>query len=566
MTAPLSRAIAGVAASARYYATNEERLAHPVLAPVLSGLPGNSFGPMDWRELYDFLFQVLDYTDMMPQPHDEICQFIAAQFPDLSFKSSEQHFGMCLVPRNCFKTVIFSIGLPLFLLWKNPNSRGLLSAHRHDAAKQKLTTIKWHIENNNKFKMLCGEWKPKFKESKWAEDAIIITGRTVAMVDPSIDTCGVDRSKVGAHPDWIIPDDVHSESNVNTAVMRNKVLDHLINMNPMLQPGGTMLVVGTRWHHADAYGKLLSLDEKATLDGVPAQYNTLIRSAYIETLDPKVKLLYFPTRLTEDFLMKARYRYGKTKFSLWFLNKPIDDDDRLFPKEQLYQTKLTYFYDQDMGVPSIMADGNVYPVNVGMAWDPAGIHPSDKSDFHGLSIVGCDEHNRWLIPAAEAIKAKPDAVLRRVAGYCIMYQPEYLIIENVGQSGTWAYMLRTYMEREGIHCPPLILHTPNTKVDKNTRIETMQPKFVAHEIIVDSKCRELIDQFDNFPQLDFDDLLDSVQMHTDYARPPDPQGQDLLTDYDFLTSEEEKGEDDRRKRLGAYAGRSSSKWKSLVKT
>jgi hypothetical protein len=44
----------------------------------------------------------------------------------------------------------------------------------------------------------------------------------------------------------------------------------------------------------------------------------------------------------------------------------------------------------------------------------------------------------------------------------------------------------------------------------------------------------LIDQFDNFPQLDFDDLLDSVHMHTDYAKPADPQSLDLLTDWDFL--------------------------------
>lgn len=519
---------------------------------------------MDWREFYDFCHDILDYGQMAPQPHDEMCQFIASLFPDLSFKGDEQHSGMLLVPRDTFKTSLGGVGLPLFLLWKNRNSRGLISGHRHDRSKQLLTAIKWHIVNNDKFKELCGSWKPQFKEQKWAEDAIVILGRTIASVDPSIDTCGVDRSKVGAHPDWIIADDVHSESNINTATMRNKVLDHLINMYPMLQPGGTMLVIGTRWHYADAYGKLIDLDTKAIQDDQPPRYKTLIRSCYLYDEAGKKSGLYFPTRLTETFLTRARYEVGPTKFSLWYHNKPIADDNKLFPKEQLNQKLISYYYDSDLGMPTMGYDGQDFPVNVTLAWDPAGIHPTDKSDFHGVSIVGCDQEGRWLIPKAEAIKGKPSRVVERVAGYVIMYRPDTIIVESVGQSGLWAYYLKEHLKKIGEHCPPIVFYKPPTNVDKNARIETrLQPMHEAGTLIVDKRCRELIDQLDNFPQLDFDDILDSVQMHGDYVKAANPEDLDILYEHALLDTDRD---DDPRMASGAYAGRFSSQWASLAKT
>ena len=527
---------------------------------VLPGLPGNTYGAMDWKEFYAFCYDTLGYTDMMPQPHDEICQFIAKLFPDLTFKGTEQKFGFIMVPRNCFKSVIFSVALPLFLLWKNKNARILLSGHRHDASKEQLRTIKWNIENNEKFKKLCGEWKPKFKEQKYAEDSIIILGRTMALRDPSIDTCGVDRSKVGAHPDVIICDDLHSEKNVMTGVMRNKVFDHIIAMYPMLQPGGTMVVVGTRWHHSDAYGKVLSLDDKAIIDGQEPTYETLIRSCYIQNPDGS-QGLYFPTRLSKANLDKLLYKVGKTKFSLWYLNKPIDDDDRLFPRAKLKDAILDLFIDSDSGYTNVHYEQDYLPLSITMAWDPAGISASDKSDFHGVTIVGCDPDERWFVPCAEAIKAKPDAVLARIANIILRYQPETLILEDVGQSGTWGYLLRNYCQANGIHCPPIALYKTQNKGTKSDRIQSLQPRWEAGTVIIDRRCRELIDQFDNFPQLDYDDLLDSLQMHLDYAQPPYHNDQALLWDQDDIEIEPRVVV---RSPGQPYAGEGSSNWGSAL--
>lgn len=577
MSAPVVRALASVTTAHEAKQSNKEASLGLHIAKVRPGLPGNVFGPLKRDEFYEFCFVVMKYTDMRPQPHNEFTQFAQDCFPDLSFKGDEQHFGMILVPRDTFKSVIYSVALPLFLIWKNRDIRILLSAHRHDAAKKRLATIKWNIEFNKEYIALVGYLKPMFKDLKWAEDAIIVKGRSQAFSDATIDTCGVDRSVVGSHPDVIIADDVHSEQNIQSALMRDKVLQHLINFYPMLQPGGTMIIPATRWHVQDAYGKLLSNDDEREQKGLKRKYKTLIRSCYLYDEAGKPKGLFFPERLHEEFLADALVDCKPAKFALWYLNKPIADEDKYFDKKDLASVIIKYYYDDNMGLPTMVISGEsdvhvlqAIPVRVTMSWDPAGINPNDQSDFHGLCVVGCDPDNRWLIPHAEALKAKPDAVLRRVAAIIMQYEPEVLILESVGQSGTWAYLLRAYMEKEGLHCPPIMLHTPSNKVSKNERIKSLQPKWASNEIIIDRRCRVLIEQLDSFPQLDYDDVLDSLQMHMEYTIPANPESLDLLVDYEALRFQSEHPKnvtpEDPRRKLGAFAGVSSSKWASQEKS
>lgn len=558
LTAPLSSAIQTVGQVHSNLKTNKDRCDKVKLQPKTQTVVT---GGMDWLEFYVFCVSIMGYIDMRPQPHDELLSFVADLFPDLSFQGQKQNFGLIMVPRNCFKTVIFSVALPLFLLWKNPNSRGMLSAHRHDASKQYLRAVKWHIENNQKYIDLCGKMKPKFKETKWAEDAIIVLTREVGQVDPSVDTCGVDRSKVGAHPDWIICDDLHSEKNVGSANMRQKVYDHIVDFYPMLQLGGTMLIVGTRWHNADAYGRLIHEDQESVKHGLPPIYNTLIRAAY-DVKEGK-KVLYFPDRLTEEFLEKAKRRY-KLKFSLWFMNQPVADTDKLFPKDHLACPRLDYFFDEDSGLPTIRRRDTAEEIVVSttMAWDPAGIHPSDSSDYHGFSIVCCDINSRWYIPKAEPFKGKPQAVIARAIQYLQLFQPDVLIIEDVGQSGIWGYMLRQECERQGVHCPGLIFYKPPSLAVKYDRISAaLEPKWASFDIVIDPTNRELIDQFDLFPQLDFDDVLDSVHMHIDYAQPPNTQAY-LAGGDNIILPNQKRLTPDPREKMGSFAGLASTQWGS----
>jgi hypothetical protein len=296
--------------------------------------------------MYPFAKDVLHYNQMEPQPHSEMCLWIddLVQRVINPQQDMQQTKGMMLVPRGCFKTSVATIGLALKVLEANPNARILIDTHTWDFSQQILSEIKHHIENNETLIELFGDWKEG--STKWAEDAITIGRRTMALKEPSIDTSGVDKSKNGGHYDLIIGDDLHQERNSANEEGRKKVRDHIQNLYPILDPGGVLLLNGTRWHHADAYGWILTKNREAEKARKEPPYRTLLRGAFLQD-----GTLYFPTRLTDEFLAQQRLELDDKKFAVWYLNKPIEESSKIFPSNF-----IRFFdgnYSTDRGQPTL---------------------------------------------------------------------------------------------------------------------------------------------------------------------------------------------------------------------
>jgi hypothetical protein len=283
--------------------------------------------PLDAREFFDFCNDVLGFT-LEEVPHMEICEELAKLFPDLRFPPNRPKLhGLILLPRGTFKTYICGIGLPIFILTKNPNARIMISSHRHDVAKERLGTIKKYMERDAVFRATYGNWKPDFKEEKWAEDSIVITARTQNLNDPTIDTCAVDRNKDGSHPDVVIGDDIQSVVNASTALMRKKSWDHIISMDPQLNPGGTMLLIGTRKHNQDVYGRIYKLNDELAADRELPMFTIMKRGAYNDDGS-----LYFPSRLDNEALKKVKRVLGDRGFANEYLNEPIEEGAKMWTR------------------------------------------------------------------------------------------------------------------------------------------------------------------------------------------------------------------------------------------
>jgi hypothetical protein len=332
--------------------------------------------PFVAREFFDFCNDDLGMT-LEEVPHMEICDELAKAFPDLRFPVDQaKKFVLMLLPRTTYKTTICGIALPLFILSKNPNARILISAHRHDVAKERLKSIKRYLERDAIFREKYGVWVPEFREEKWSEDSIVITARTQNLNDPTVDTCAVDRNKDGSHPDVVIGDDIQSVVNAATPGMRIKVWEHIRSMSPMLQPGGTMLLIGTRKHNQDVYGKIQKINDELIASRKPPMFSILKHGAYNDDGS-----LYFPGRLTHEYLASEKLLMGPRMFANEYLNEPIEEGAKMFTKDKFADMQpLDYFIDPLCGTGIIqLRDGSQIPVFTTMVWDPAGHRPSDKT-------------------------------------------------------------------------------------------------------------------------------------------------------------------------------------------
>lgn len=97
----------------------------------------------------------------------------------------------------------------------------------------------------------------EFKSETWNEGEIIIKQRQTPRKEASITAGGIGTVKVGQHYDYIIHDDLNGPSNSLTPELRQKVIDHYKMNVSILEPSGTMIVIGTRYAADDIIGWII---------------------------------------------------------------------------------------------------------------------------------------------------------------------------------------------------------------------------------------------------------------------------------------------------------------------
>lgn len=263
---------------------------------------------------------------MEPQPHFEMCAFLEQAVKPLFIpdRPQVQEKSMMLVPRGCFKTTVGSVALPIWLLLQLPDLRILLDSHTYDYSCEILYEIKEHIESE-KFKNVFGDLS---KDSgRWSEGQIEVNSRTTPRKEPSIQASGVDKAKAGGHFDVIIADDIVDEKGI-TEVGIKRTRRHFNRLIPVLETNGVQLVTGTRWAFNDVYGFKLANDEKLRKAGKKPEFSRVLHhGAWLDDGS-----LYFPTKLTAEFLYHARMNMTDKEFAVWYLNDPIEGDMKVFPR------------------------------------------------------------------------------------------------------------------------------------------------------------------------------------------------------------------------------------------
>jgi hypothetical protein len=458
--------------------------------------------------------------DVFPQPHLEAAEFIDAALGDYQFRGQRQLY-MIGWPRHTFKTTLFAQGLPSLTLGRNPNARVLVSSFRHDVAKKRLRAVKRDLEHNTRFHDKFGDgWKPEFGEDVWNDDSIYVMRRTnSSLIDPSVATGGVDRDLTGAHFDLIIGDDFVTKRNVRTREMRDKVYEYILELLPILSPTGVLILIFTRWHVDDAYGRLIHIDEQRKRDSLKPFFEKTIHRAH----NPD-GTLFFPAVLTEAYLREQRERMGPRLYEAQYNNDPIADEDRTFAMDRARIRAFDFVPRRTTGGYVVRPGRGQMPVLTTLAWDHAGTSPSTRSDSHGLTVVGTDITDlRWVCEAL-SFKGRPSEVIDRVINLLLYYRVWALSVEMDGGGGVWLELLKHELTLRKIAWP-WFYEFSTGGVPKGLRIATaVQPRWDRGGYIVQPSQHELLGQIEVASvaaTADHEDVLDSLAQHESFARPPE---------------------------------------------
>jgi hypothetical protein len=161
---------------------------------------------------------------------------------------------LIVMPRGTFKTSLASVATPIWMLINNPNLRILLDSELYSNSKNSLREIKAHLESEL-MTTLFGQFR---NDSCWNEGEAIINQRTQVLKEASLTCSGIGAQKTGQHYDVIIADDMNSPANSGTSEACQKVVDHYRYYTSLLEPWGTLVLVGTRYSANDLIGHVLA--------------------------------------------------------------------------------------------------------------------------------------------------------------------------------------------------------------------------------------------------------------------------------------------------------------------
>ena len=367
---------------------------------------------------------------------------------------------------------------PAFYMGRHPKAKLIQTTHTGELAIRFGRKAKNMIESS--------EYEKVFPEVTLAADSKA-AGRWESNHGGEYFAAGVGGAITGRGADLLIIDDPHSEQDaLSPTVLDSHYEWYTSGPRQRLQPGGSIVLVMTRWSTKDLTGRLLEAQAK---DPAADQW----------------EVVEFPAIINEkpmwggfwsmDGLQSVKASIPLTKWQAQWMQAPTSEEGAIIKRD--------WWRDwEDKDPPKCEF--------IIQSYDTAFLK-KESADYSAITTWGVfrpsedDPPNLILVDAVKARYEFPE--LRRVAleqyGY---WNPETVIIESKASGLPLTYELR----KMGI---PVINFTPSKGNDKHTRVNAVSPMFESGLIWAPKEmefAQEVIEECAAFPYGDHDDLVDSM--------------------------------------------------------
>lgn len=403
---------------------------------------------------------------------------VAAQFEKLAVDPGSRII-VNMPPRHT-KSEFASYLLPAWLIGKNPKLKIIQTTHTAELAVRFGRKVRNLMETDR--------YKEVFPEVVLRIDSKA-AGRWETGQGGEYYAAGVGGAITGRGADLLIIDDPHSEQDA----LSETAMDHAYEWytsgpRQRLQPGGSIVIVMTRWSLKDLTGKLI----KAQASDIMADQWDIVE---FPAILPSGNVMW-PEFWKKDELLRVKASLSLGKWNAQWQQNPTAEEGAIIKKEwwnkwekddippvsYIMQSYDTAFSKKETADYSAITTWGVFrPLENG----PDNIILMDAKrgrwDFPGLKSAALEEYNYW--------------------------EPDMVLIEAKA-TGT---PLTDELRAMGI---PVVNYTPSRGKDKHTRMHMVAPVFESGKVWAPDKrfAEEVIEECAAFPNGDYDDYCDSMSM------------------------------------------------------
>lgn len=403
-----------------------------------------------------------------------------------------------LAPRGHGKTTVFGVLGILSIIKMKPESRILVISRTERIASgilQQVTRCARSLIEDGCFPRFVG--KPS---------ACRIRFEGNDSKEPSVMATGINSSITGMHFDWIICDDAVDDINTGSGIQRDKTWEWFAgSLLNLALPNTRMLVIGTRKHPDDLYGRLLS----------NPSWMGKVESAVIRYPENFQQAFDSGQSIDKFFLFKNGKLAGIEKTdqgeSLWPEEWSIDRllVDRLVMGQTIFdrekQNDVTFFTGRIFRREWVGTWVEIPPIDsmsVYIGCDLA-ISRSDKADSFALAVVGKYDE-KWLLLDLVVDKIGFARQVQIIRNKTAQWNPLLVGIEDVA----YQRALIEFLEQSG--GIPVVGIRP--VAPKESRIKALQPYFESGKVQVAKHHENFIRQLVEFPTGKHDDAIDAFEM------------------------------------------------------
>jgi predicted phage terminase large subunit-like protein len=380
------------------------------------------------------------------------------------------------MPPRHTKSEFSSFLLPAWMIGKNPKLKIIQSTH--------TTELAVRFGRKAKTLMDSQEYKEVFK-TRLREDSQA-AGKWETSQGGEYYAAGVGSAITGRGADLLIIDDPHSEQDALNADALERAYEwYTSGPRQRLQPGGTIVLVMTRWNTKDLTGKLLQAQKGAKTD----QWEVIEFPAIMPSGEP-----VWPEYWKKEELEGVKASLSVGKWNAQWMQNPTSEEGSIIKRE------WWKVWDKDY-VPPLQ--------HVIQSYDTAFLK-KETADFSAITTWGVFHPNPDSGPnliLLDSVKERLEfPELRRKALEQYQYwKPETVVVEAKASGMPLTYELR----KMGI---PVITFTPSKGNDKHSRVNSVAPIFESGQVWApDEKfAEEVIEECAAFPYGDHDDLVDST--------------------------------------------------------
>jgi predicted phage terminase large subunit-like protein len=306
---------------------------------------------------------------------------------------------------------------------------------------------------------------------------------------------GVGAAMTGRGADLLIIDDPHSEQDALSSTAYDNAYEwYTSGPRQRLQPGGSIIIVQTRWSKKDITGRLLAAQSK---DMMADQWDVIEFPAIL----PSGEALWHEFWKKEE-LLKVKASLSPGKWNAQWQQNPTSEETAMVKREwwqewtegdppdisYIIQSYDTAYSKKETADYSAITTWGVF-------------HPTRTGEEHLILLDA--KKGRWNFPELKAIAQEQNEY----------WEPDMMLIEAKASGQPLADEMRLLNL-------PVITFAPGRKkggggMDKTTRMHMVSPIFEAGKVWYPEGERfaeEVIEEVASFPNGDHDDFCDSMTM------------------------------------------------------